>query len=138
MEQSSTRGNDEAHEAGIAGDACAYAQATMIATLLPLVSSAADVDWLINTPTAKATFKRECWPEYETPTGQTPCGFALANGLTSRRFVLTPAFGTIDWILNSTLEYGGERSAASPQSSLRSPGGLRVAAPSPQSGGRGT
>ena len=54
----------------------------MIATLLAVVT-ATDVDWLIKPPTAKATFKRECWPEYKIA-GQAPCGFALANGLTSR------------------------------------------------------
>ena len=93
---------------------------TMYATLLAVVT-ATDVDWLIKPPTAKATFKRECWPEYKIA-GQAPCGFALANGLTSRRFVLSPAFGTVDWILNSTIEYGGERSmfrAVAPEATLR-------------------
>ena len=58
---------------------------TMYATLLAVVT-ATDVDWLIKPPTAKATFKRECWPEYKIA-GQAPCGFALANGLTSAPFV---------------------------------------------------
>lgn len=94
----------------------------MLAVLAGLALGAADVDWLVTTPTTRATFSKECWPEYATSTAGTPCGFALSNGLTSRRFVTKPAFGTIDWILNATVEYGGAQSmfrAVSPESTLR-------------------
>ena len=35
----------------------------------------------------------------------------IGNGIVSRTFTTTPAFGTIDLTLNATLEYGGEQSA---------------------------
>lgn len=102
--------------------------------LLVLLSLGADVDWLIRTPSTTASVKQECWPEYATPTSGTPCGLALSNGLVARRFVTTPAFGTIDWLLNATVERGGTQSmyrAVAPEASVRihgvnfSVGGLR-------------
>lgn len=101
----------------------------MLAVLLSTLG-AADVDWLLSAPDATASARHECWPEYATAASGTPCGIALSNGLTSRRFLMTrskvpsktPLFGTIDWILNASLEYGGTRSmfrAAEPEGIVR-------------------
>ena len=90
--------------------------------LVTLSLGAADVDWLITAPTARAEVTNACWPEYATAASGTPCGIELANGLVSRRFVTTPAFGTIDWLLNATIERGGLRSmmrAPAPEAILR-------------------
>ena len=38
------------------------------------------------------------------------CGLELRNGLISRRFVTSPAFGTVDYVLNASTSYGGEQS----------------------------
>lgn len=35
------------------------------------------------------------------------CGIELRNGLVSRRFVTSPAFGTVDLLLNTTRDRGG-------------------------------
>lgn len=68
--------------------------------------AAATVDWLVDPPSTKATVVETCW-DYE---GTQLCGLELANGLVSRRFVISPGFGTIDYILNTTLQHGGEES----------------------------
>ena len=94
----------------------------MAALVSHLALSAADVDWLVKTPATVSTFKHECWPEYATQASGIPCGYALSNGLTARRFVTKPVFGTIDWILNATVEFGGARSmfrAPAPEATLR-------------------
>ena len=85
-------------------------------------AAAADVDWLITTVDRHATVTESCWPEYATATSAAPCGLELSNGLTSRRFLTTPAFGTIDWLLNATIDRGGLQSmlrAAAPEAMLR-------------------
>eukprot|EP01064_Diplonema_japonicum_P011089 TRINITY_DN1836_c1_g1_i1.p1 TRINITY_DN1836_c1_g1~~TRINITY_DN1836_c1_g1_i1.p1 ORF type:complete len:730 (+),score=233.37 TRINITY_DN1836_c1_g1_i1:85-2274(+) len=42
--------------------------------------------------------------------GTTGGGLVIGNGLVTRRFVTTPAFGTVDVSLNATSKYGGEQS----------------------------
>eukprot|EP00947_MAST-08B_sp_MAST-8B-sp1_P002305 g2305.t1 len=75
-------------------------------------------DWLttkITTPSV--VHETICWPEY----GPDVCGMEIANGLISRRFVLQPAFGTIDWLRNTTAARGGLESmfrAVSPEASV--------------------
>ena len=88
---------------------------TMSPLLFFLTLGAADVDWLVATPRATSSVTKQCWPEYATPTSGTPCGLELANGLTSRRFIMSldgepMPFGTIDWLINATVEHGGLRS----------------------------
>eukprot|EP01064_Diplonema_japonicum_P031465 TRINITY_DN563_c0_g1_i1.p1 TRINITY_DN563_c0_g1~~TRINITY_DN563_c0_g1_i1.p1 ORF type:complete len:723 (+),score=200.15 TRINITY_DN563_c0_g1_i1:56-2224(+) len=46
-------------------------------------------------------------PAYVSNTGN---GLVIGNGLVSRRFVTSPAFGTVDLVLNATSKYGGEQS----------------------------
>ena len=80
-------------------------------------TAAAD-DWLV-TPvtTPSAVNENVCWPEY----GEKVCGIEITNGLTARRFVTSPAFGTIDWLRNATVERGGLESmfrAVEPEASL--------------------
>lgn len=94
----------------------------LAAALLGNAAAAADVDWLIATSSAHATVTERCWPEYATATSAAPCGLELSNGLTSRRFLTNPAFGTIDWLLNATIDRGGLQSmlrSAAPEAMLR-------------------
>ena len=56
------------------------------------------------------TATHHCRPEYDRPGAQGElCGIELGNGLVARRFITTPAFGTIDYIVNATSRYGGTR-----------------------------
>ncbi len=38
------------------------------------------------------------------------CGIELRNGLITRRFVTSPGFGTVDYLLNATASLGGLQS----------------------------
>lgn len=69
----------------------------------------ADVDWLVQPAGFPASVVETCW-DYPTPSGEPMCGLELSNGLISRRFTLTPDFGTIDYVLNATTPYGGAQS----------------------------
>ena len=65
-------------------------------------------DWLVSTTSTPATtpyVAESCWPEYDHYPVQ--CGVEIGNGLVVRRFVTTPAFGTIDYIVNATPRFGG-------------------------------
>ena len=90
-----------------------------LAAASPISSpTAAADDWLV-TPvtTPSAVHENVCWPEY----GEKVCGIEITNGLTARRFVTSPAFGTIDWLRNATVERGGLESmfrAVEPEASL--------------------
>ena len=91
-------------------------------------SSDAEIDWLTAGDPAAAfgSFAGpRCWPgEYDSPGGGggTPlCGVEIANGLVSRRFVLSPAFGTVDWIVNGSSRRGGAQSmfrAVTPEATI--------------------
>lgn len=64
-------------------------------------ADATEYDWLIHSPTAKTqVLENVCWSDGL-------CGIEMRNGLISRRWILSPAFGTIDLLLNTTRERGG-------------------------------
>ena len=72
-----------------------------VAAMVPLpAQSDAEADWLIAIPPGSVSSVAL------TATGT----LLLSNGLTSREFALTPAFGTVDWTLNATTAHGGLQS----------------------------
>ena len=73
----------------------------MFLVIVPL-AGAVEKDWLVEGTEAFAQVIEKCWPEYGDQ-----CGLELSNGLLRRRFVTTPAFGTIDFEVQSE---GGWRS----------------------------
>lgn len=79
----------------------------LLATLVAVAHSDSDVDWLVSRPAARSAVKSACWDYGDV---QPVCGLEIGNGLLSRRFVLQPAFGTLDYVLNATTERGGEQS----------------------------
>eukprot|EP00948_MAST-09A_sp_MAST-9A-sp1_P000602 g602.t1 len=82
----------------------------LFACIVVIIRADSKSDWLLHNlkDEGEAKVERSCWNEYES--GQTVCGLELSNGLLSRRFIFQPAFGTIDFILNATEEFGGQRS----------------------------
>ena len=68
-----------------------------------VASDAAEYDWLVTAGQTPSAVTERCWAEY----GDGVCGIEIGNGLVSRRFVTAPAFGTIDWLRNTTTEFGG-------------------------------
>ena len=74
---------------------------------------AAASDWLVSTATpVAATVVSRCWTgDYDRPVGSKPlCGLEISNGLVARRFVTSPAFGTVDYLVNGTARFGGTQS----------------------------
>ena len=71
-----------------------------------LVAADANFDWLIEDGNARAQVLETCWEWGENQL----CGIELTNGLVSRRFVTSPGFGTVDYILNASTAFGGEQS----------------------------
>lgn len=66
----------------------------------------AEVDWLIKKVGVSSHVVDRCWQYADKQL----CGVEISNGLISRRFVTSPAFGTIDYILNASTPFGGEQS----------------------------
>jgi hypothetical protein len=65
-------------------------------------------DWLVAAgPPAASYVAKRCW-KY-TPDAPL-CGLEIGNGLVARRFVTSPAFGTVDFVLNATARFGGTQS----------------------------
>eukprot|EP00041_Stephanoeca_diplocostata_P022131 m.524555 g.524555 ORF g.524555 m.524555 type:complete len:930 (+) comp21989_c0_seq4:241-3030(+) len=62
------------------------------------LATAEELDWLVQTKSTPSTV---------TPRGS---GITLTNGLITREFVTTPAFGTIDFTRTATLARGAEQS----------------------------
>ena len=73
-------------------------------------NAAAQEDWLVTAATPEPSYVRpSCW-NYSR--GPALCGIEIGNGLVARRFVTSPAFGTIDFIVNATARHGGRYSSA--------------------------
>ncbi len=71
-------------------------------------ASSAGSDWLVaRISTISTVAEHVCWGARGP---NQLCGLEISNGLISRRFVLAPAFGTVDFLMNTTDVRGGEQS----------------------------
>ncbi|KAJ8611291.1 hypothetical protein CTAYLR_004168 [Chrysophaeum taylorii] len=83
-------------------------------------------DWLVGAvPDSRARVVEACWDDDDDDDDDAKssiCGLDLTNSIVSRRFALSPAFGTVDWLLNATAQHGGLQSmfrAVQPEARLR-------------------
>ena len=62
------------------------------------VAADAAEDWLVAKIITPSRVVEKCWPEYDNV-----CGLEIGNELITRRFAMTPTFGTIDYLRNATV-----------------------------------